>query len=165
MIIPVIGPPKAGMTPAVQYLWLHDLVPSVDCKDLDGILGTRHRSHGERAIALLDGWVKAPPAGRLIVDVGAAQLLAPQFVSYVLSLPDYPSSVAVMWCDEATSCRRHGNASDVRPYYTSTTLVGLWDAARAAGRVVDTSGDESPERWAKALARVVGGILKIQGDR
>ena len=160
MIIPVFGPPKAGMTPAVQYLWLHDLVPAVDCKDMDGGLGKRRHSNGSRAIELFDGILQNPPSDRVLVDIGAAQLMAPEFVEYLRSCSAYPHSV-VMWCDEATSRRRHGGGGELGRYYGAGPLVPLWESARAAGRLVDTSGEEVPERWARDLACIVKGILGI----
>jgi hypothetical protein len=80
------------MIPAVQHLWLHDLVPSVQCKDLDGILGKRMRCNGSRAVSLLDGWVRTiPPADPLLVDVSGGQIMAPEFVSYLLGQVALPS--------------------------------------------------------------------------
>jgi hypothetical protein len=158
MIIPVFGPPKAGMTPAVQYLWLHDLVLAVECRDMDGALGKRWRSNGPRAIEMFEGILKNPPSDRVLVDIGAAQLMAPEFVDYLTSSSAYPSSV-VMWCDEPTSRRRHGGGSELHRYFGAGPLDALWETARVAGRVVDTSGEEVPERWARDLAEIVSRIL------
>jgi hypothetical protein len=150
-VVPVIGPSKAGMTPAIQQLWLNDLVPAIDCKDMDRILGSRRRN-GAAAAELLQAFVSDPRYGRLLVDVGSAQLIRPELPAALRSLTRYPHSVAVLWCDEATFRRR--NSPGIKPelYYGNSPLVQMWEAARGARRLVDTSGDESPQAWARKLA-------------
>jgi hypothetical protein len=155
MLIPVIGPPKAGMTPTVQRLWLDDLIPSVQCKDFDGVLKKRNRSNGAEAIALMELCKKSAQSECILVDVGAAQLIAQDFLTYLTSMSEYPKSVAVVWCDEETSVRRHGNAAEVRPYYASKPLTDLWTHARVEKRLIDTSGNEDPAQWAQELANLI----------
>jgi hypothetical protein len=67
--------------------------------------------------------------------------------------------VAILWCDEATFRRRNSSRIDPRLYYGDSPLVQLWDAARGAGRLVDTSGAEAPDEWGPELARIVNEIL------
>jgi hypothetical protein len=146
------------MTPAFQRLWLDDLVPAIDCKDMDRILGPKRRN-GAAAAELLQTFVSDPRYGRLLVDVGSAQLVAPDLPAALRSLPEYPHSVAVLWCDEATFRRRNGARIKPELYYGDSPLGEMWAAARAAGRLVDTSGDEAPQTWARKLADVVNAIL------
>jgi hypothetical protein len=160
-VVPIIGPSKAGMTPAVHYLWVHDLVQDICTKDLDRILGPKRRN-GAAAAELMNRFVGDPAYGRLLVDVGSAQLVGQEFVACLKALPGYPASVAVLWCDEATFRRR--NSSRIKPslYYGDGPVSELWDAAREAGRLLDTSGEEAPDRWGMALARIVNEILAGQ---
>jgi hypothetical protein len=156
--VPVIGPSKAGMTPAVQYLWLNDLVPSIDCKDLDRVLGPKRRN-GSAAAEAVRRFMTDPRYGRLLIDVGSAQLVKPELPAYLKSLPGYPHSVAALWCDEATFFRRNGGKIKAQLYYGESPLVELWDSARAVGRLVDTSGEDAPDRWGEELAVIVNAIL------
>jgi hypothetical protein len=118
----------------------------------------RKRRNGALAAGLIDSWVNDPAYGRLLVDVGAAQL-GPELVACLRALPGYPATVAVLWCDEQTFRRRNSRRIKPDPYYGNGPIPELWVAARAAGRLVDTSGDDVPAEWARTLARILNAIL------
>ncbi len=167
MIIPVIGPSKAGKTETTK-----ELVRAISLRgplrleriDLDDLLGPSARSDGERAVSLVTSFLTTGCIDRcLLVDVGAGQLASPVFADYLGKFPDYPSSVVAIWCDEQTFRNRHGkNASnEVGRYYGPTSkLAVFWNDARSAGRLVNTSGAYDPALWAERLCKKIDAIIE-----
>lgn len=167
MVIPVVGPSKAGKSQATGRLLALALVHGLERYDLDGALGQDHRSDSERAITLVEALVaRRAPQVHVLVDVGAGQFFADGFRAYLAAFPRYPGSVIVVWCDEQSFRFRHGaNApNEVDKYYgASSPLRAFHEAAVAASRAVDTSGPYAPLEWANKLAGVVGAVITEEG--
>ena len=162
MLIPIVGPSKAGKTETTRHLLANNILTCVDRIDLDEDLGPCSRGDGDAAIRIIEAHhVECSPRHRL-VDVGAGQLISGGFQSYLRSCSGYPRSVVVIWCDEATFRQRHGSNADneVGRYYGVSSLNSFWDAARACGHLVDTSGGYAPATWAGQLAGILRQILQ-----
>ncbi len=163
MLIPVVGPSKAGKTQTTLRLATDGILTGVELIDLDERLGSSHRGDGDEAARILQAHSAEGPLRHVLVDVGAGQLVSPVFGSYLRSLFGYPRSVVVIWCDEFTFRQRHGDNAhnEVRRYYGAGSLQDFWDAARASGRLIDTSGPYAPATWARDLGIVVKEMLQI----
>jgi hypothetical protein len=161
MVIPIVGPSKAGKTETTRRLIADGILTTIERLDLDEVLGSSHRGDGDEAVRIVDAYSVEGSLRHVIVDVGAGQLVSPIFKSYLRSFPGYPRSVVVLWCDEATFRRRHGNNAhnEVGRYYGASSLQEFWKAARASGRLVDTSGPYEPAIWARELGSVVEHML------
>ncbi len=158
MLIPVIGPSKAGKTETTRAL-VGSCSFQLERVDLDEELGSSHRGDGVKAVERMQHLATSIPADRhVLVDVGAGQLVCSSFASYLITYKDYPRSVVVIWCDEPTFRNRHGtNApNEVSRYYgPKNSLTPLWENAASAGRLVDTSGAYAPKEWAQKLKLIV----------
>src|SRR2546425_288587 len=107
MVIPVVGPSKAGKTQTTAGLVTAPLsfgLPlTVRRVDLDEELGSANRSNGELAKNCIDHLVADSRRDLLVlVDVGAGQLVSSGFAAYLSNFVGYPESVVVIWCDEET---------------------------------------------------------------
>jgi hypothetical protein len=158
MIIPVIGPSKAGKSASTR-LAASSVLGRVD---LDELLGSSCRGDGQKAVRAMRA-LNAITEPDILVDVGAGQLVQNCFSSYLSGIEGYPLNVVVVWCDEFTFRKRHGgNApNEVGRYYgEGCPLLPFWENAKHEGRLVDTSEPSTPAESAVRLAEVVGEILK-----
>jgi hypothetical protein len=90
VIIPVVGPSKAGKTESVRALQRLGLVRGFAYLDLDCALGEDHRSNVDPAITIVE---KCQP-GTVLVDVGSGQFMEPRFRSYLERLPGWAAKLA-----------------------------------------------------------------------
>jgi|HubBroStandDraft_2_1064218.scaffolds.fasta_scaffold101826_2 hypothetical protein len=158
MIIPVIGPSKAGKSTSTRRA-ASSVLGRVD---LDELLGSSCRGDGQKAVTALRA-LSAIIEPDILVDVGAGQLVSDCFSSYLSSLEGYPLNVVVVWCDEFTFCKRHGDnaPNEVGRYYGERCpLLSFWESAKREGRFVDTSEPSTPAESAARLAEVVEEILR-----
>jgi hypothetical protein len=162
MVIPIVGPSKAGKTETTRRLIADGILTPIERIDLDEALGSSHRGDGDEAVRILHAYSVEGSLRHVLVDVGAGQLVSPIFESYLRNFSGYPRSVVVIWCDEATFRQRHASNAhnEVGRYYGASLLQDFWNAARASGRLVDTSGPYAPTIWARELGSVVGQMLK-----
>ena len=160
MIIPVIGPSKAGKSANTKLA-----ASSVFGRlDLDELLGSHCRGDGQKAVRAMRA-LSAITEPDILVDVGAGQLVSECFSSYLFGPDGYPLSFVVVWCDESTFRERHGvnSPNEVWRYYGEhCPLLPFWKRAEQAGRLVDTSTPIAPTESAARLSKVVEEILKTR---
>ena len=163
MLIPIVGPSKAGKTETTRRLMADRFLTPIELIDLDEALGPSNRGDGDEAVRIVQCHSAERTRRHVLVDVGAGQLVSPVFESYLRSFVGYPRSVVAIWCDEDTFRQRHGSNADneVGRYYGATSsLPDLWNSARAAGRLVDSSGPYAPAIWARELGTIVAQMIQ-----
>lgn len=160
MLIYVVGPSRAGKTAATKALTAEPKAfgmsqPMIRI-DLDEVLGSERRGIGRKAIEYCQS-IDPNENTIVLVDVGAGQLVSSEFRAYLRQLPSYPDAVVVVDCGEETFRRRHGTnaVNEVGRYYGEGSLEPLWIEAAESARIVDSSGQDAPEEWARTLGVVI----------
>jgi hypothetical protein len=162
----IVGPSHAGKSTLLRLISTNPeqfgLLQAVVHLNLDGELGSKHRSDGQWAREIIESH-----NGRqelVLADCGAGQVaFSADFRGYIL---EDLQRVAAVWCDIETFRSRHSPETVEREIeHNYGSEVGtIWECARRLDNLVDTSIGISEFESATHLAAIVSRTSNQRGS-